>query len=310
MVSDTVMGALVGGGVALLGSGLTAGINYYRTKQQLETENERRHAEFFLDKKVDALSEVHVNLARSYDTLGVALQNPGEYSWSRVQDELLPKIDSLQNSISMSSIFLTKQQESTLRSTVERYYAIADEIALLENVSREDLNEIHEATDKAKQTLAAEINEPIQRFERGNRSKIDGEDEGSTEGFVEPRIYDSQRRKLAQQKEKTRDIFRIRQDGSINFLTTSIAPDGHALYLVIARRLAYEGEVAESPNVSREELVPLFGGSEAATDVFLGKADRFLTDVGSGKFRIEVDQIPEAIEWARNYVRDDSEQEE
>ncbi|WP_440991665.1 hypothetical protein [Haloarchaeobius baliensis] len=305
-LSPEVAGAIVGGAIGIASAGLTAGVNYVTTRRRLRSKNQRRLAEFYLDKKVDALSTVHTELTECYSTLGSALENPTGYSWERVRTEIHAEIDALEQAIVVSDIYLTSEQETALRETVEEYRSVADKVAILENGRQDMIDDLFNATERAGGTLAEEINRPIRRLELAGSE--DDEDE-ATEGDSDRRKVptsagDSGWAALAAQRQRIRDVLEITEDGRTEFLVDDLDPMARAFFTVLGRRYAYERDLAGSPTVDESELRTLFEDTDRSFESFTDEAgDHLLSD--DSEYYVEAENIEAGIDWAAEYVGDD-----
>ncbi|MFC4548789.1 MULTISPECIES: hypothetical protein [Halorussus] len=306
-LAPEVAGAIVGGAIGIVSATVTAGVNYHTTKRRLRSKNRRRLAEFYLDKKVEALSEVHTSLTECYATLGTALENPSGYSWERVRSEIHSKIDGLEHSITVSDIYLSSEQETELRETVEEYRSVADKIAILENGRRDMIDDVFGATERAGGTLAEEINGPIRRLERAGGDADDRSDERtkSAESRKVPAGRDdSGWAVLAAQRDRIRNVFRIDEDGRVEFLAEGVEPEARAFFTILGRRYAYERDLVESPTVAETDLLEVFDGSREAFEAFVSDADEHLMSDDDEHY-VEAEDIEAGIDWAATHVEGD-----
>lgn len=300
-LAPEVQGAIVGGAIGIASASVTAVANHLNLEKRLKSKNERRLAEFFLDKKVDALATIHTELTECYATLGEALANPSAYSWERVSSELHPAIDAFENAITVGDVYLTSTQESELRSTVEKYRSVADKIAILENGRRDMIDDVFDATERAGGTLAEEINAPIRRLEGTDEPSSEAEEEAAAERDDAPAGGDATNwAALATQRDRLREFVRVTDEGETEFLV-DVEPPGHALFTIIGRRYAYERDLVESPTVAEDELLPVFDGSSEALESFAAEAgDTLVAD--DGEYVVEVEDIEAGIDRASEYV--------
>ncbi|MFD1647576.1 hypothetical protein [Haloarchaeobius litoreus] len=303
-LSPEVAGAIVGGAIGIGSAGLTAGVNYVTTKRRLRSKNQRRLAEFYLDKKVDTLSTVHTRLTECYSTLGSALENPTDYSWERVRTDIYSEIDALEQAIVVSDIYLSSEQETTLRETVEEYRSVADKIAILENGRQDMIDDLFGATERAGGTLADEINRPIRRLEQAG-SRDEGEDsDDSTESRTAPTSEgDAGWAALAAQRQRIRNVFRITEDGRTEFQVDGLDPMVRAFFTVLGRRYAFERDLAESPTVDESDLRAVLDGTDRSFEEFTDEAgDHLLSD--DSEYYVEAEDIEAGIDWAAEYVEE------
>jgi len=62
LITETLLGVIIGGLFTLSGSLLVGLIHYFRTKTEVQAEDRRIKAEMYLDKKADALTTLHAEL--------------------------------------------------------------------------------------------------------------------------------------------------------------------------------------------------------------------------------------------------------
>lgn len=296
-LSPEVAGAIVGGAIGIASAVVTAGANYALTRIRLESKNERRLAEFFLDKKVDVLAAIHTELTDCYTTLGKALQNPSGYDWDRVHGEIHPAIDSFEQAITVGDVYLGATQEAELRAAVDEYRQAADKVAILENGRRDIIDDVFDATEVAGGTLAEEITEPIERIEGSRGDSSEEDEEAAAERGSVPTAHDSSSwAALATQQDRIREVVEIADDGAVSFLV-DVEPTARAMYLVIGRRYAFERDLAPSPTVSGNELRDVFDDHDASLDAFLARTDGHLVS-DDGEYYVEAEDLEAAIDWA------------
>lgn len=298
-----VQGAIVGGAIGIFSASVTAIVNHHNLKRRLQSKNERRLAEFYLEKKVDVLTEIHTELTGCYVSLGKALQNPSGYSWDAVESTIRPDIDSLENAVTMGDVYLTSEQESALRATVEQYRAVADKIAILETGRQDMIDDVYDATERAGGTLAQEIDRPIRRLEGTDRDS-EGSEESTAERRAVPSSHDSSRwAVLATQRNRIREVVDVASDGTIE-VTAEVSALGRAMLVVVGRRYAYERDLVESPTVSTDELETVLEDTSTTLESFEDEADGHLMS-DDGEYFVEAEEIEGAIDWASTYVESD-----
>lgn len=303
-LAPEVQGAIVGGAIGIFSASVTALANHVNLEKRLRSKNERRLAEFFLDKKVDALATVHAELTACYATLGEALANPSAYSWDRVRSEVHPAIDAFEEAITVGDVYLTAAQEAALRETAEKYRSVADKVAILENGRRDMIDDVYDATERAGGALAEEINEPIRRLEGEEAAAAEDREEAGARRREAPTAEDASNwATLATQRDRLREYVRVTDDGGTEFLV-DVAPPGRALLTVIGRRYAYERDLVESPTVAEDELRSVLGGSREDVESFASEAEAHLMS-DDGEYAVEVEDIEAGIDWAAGFVRAD-----
>lgn len=115
MVSDVVLGALVGGGAAVAGSFVQAWFARQNIKDQISAENERRRAEHILKRETDALMELYRDTEKCHtivqDYASTSSVDSEAISPDEYYDEVKPELRSLRSSIRQNGIFLSEQEQ-------------------------------------------------------------------------------------------------------------------------------------------------------------------------------------------------------
>jgi len=184
MLSSTVVGAIIGGGLALLGTGISELAAYLRSENTRQTQNIRYHAEFYMDEKVNRLTNLHSILIQIRQHTGRLLHYPKRDS--DVSGELVSRRKSLAEAIEEASIFLSDQQTAEMWATariIDRasIYIMRsnanDSISMdvepprlfededLDEFTDKDIDKFMSDIENATTILKREINEPIDRFE-------------------------------------------------------------------------------------------------------------------------------------------------
>lgn len=188
MVSDIVLGSLIGGGFSVVGYIAAGLINHASTKRRIEAdkdrlrirqdnENERRRAEFFLGEKVDALTTLYRDLEkakRCYLSRGdEAENNPISED---VVSEVLSAYRSFEESMDYASLFLDEDQYETVMAF---FVELMDANSMFQwwvnnpNAGYSDIpdrrtwdrGEFLRTYDDAREALKDEVAEPIRQFE-------------------------------------------------------------------------------------------------------------------------------------------------
>ena len=178
MISEGILGAIVGGSAAAFGSFVQAWFNRQNTKDRIEAENDRRHADYYLQEKVKALSELHGALEECRQEYLHALGGPHELDDERFESTILPKFEKYESAVARTSIFLDDKQREVLTDTVDQFKAINSSISIYlfaENrmstlvdldiemiTNKEDLTS---SVESARDVLRDEISEPVKHFE-------------------------------------------------------------------------------------------------------------------------------------------------
>lgn len=183
MVSDTVLGALIGVGGAVIGSLLTGLFNWVSTKQRMnaerenleirqQAETERRRGEYYLEQKVEALMNLYAVLEetrREYKKTADAAVY-GEISQEKY-DGVIDWYHKYERAMDRAAVFLSNEQHKTL---LEVFNTIHDTNAFLHqkinNPKQSDysefgLSEFNDRFDDAEEMLKEEIKVPIEALD-------------------------------------------------------------------------------------------------------------------------------------------------
>lgn len=171
MVSEAILGAVVGGGAAVAASFVQAWFNRQNTKDRINAENQRYHAEIYAGEKVEALAQLHSKLVESRQVLSKQLgRKADDMTEEEVQKEVLSLVDSLQASLDKCTIFLDKRQvdilsDAYLRISAASEFLEAEAQGEPHRVPDVDSSELIDDTNEAMKVLEKEINKPIEKFE-------------------------------------------------------------------------------------------------------------------------------------------------
>lgn len=172
MVSDAILGALVGGGAAVAGSFVQAYFARQNTKDRIRAQNERQQAQFFAGQKVQALAQLHSALIDCRRDIGHQLVEDGPMlSEQEVETQIWPLIRSLQTAQDRASIFLDDEQQQAVQDAFEQvneasqYIKAAAQGGVTEGPAPVAIDELAEETQKAMNVLEEEISGPIEKFE-------------------------------------------------------------------------------------------------------------------------------------------------
>lgn len=174
MVSDTILGAAIGVGGAVVGSVLTGLFNLLSTRQRVQAENTRRHSELYLERKVEMILELSSRLWEAQDWVAIALvqrASDEEYNTLEKEDkvdpeeDLYPLIIAFQRSITDTTIFLDEEQETILRNCVDILWDAYSLIKNEEEIEERHVEGILETTKIAREMLQEEIKDPAERLE-------------------------------------------------------------------------------------------------------------------------------------------------
>lgn len=183
MVSEAILGALVGGGAAVVGSYVQAQVNRQNTRDRIDAEREnlkvrqqaeteRRRGEYYLQKKVEALMNLYAVLAetrREYKKTADKAVFDGitqeEY------DETIELYHKYEQEMDRAAVFLNDEQHETL---LVAFKTIHDTNSFLnrkiDNPEQSDysefnLGEHNDRFDAAEETLKEEIRVPIEALD-------------------------------------------------------------------------------------------------------------------------------------------------
>lgn len=182
MVSDVVLGTILGAMIALVGTSIQSYVNWRQTRHKTDEANKRRRAEFYLEKKVDSLVEYHSNLTIFIEEIEVVKNRveSGNLTREEFDGEFTDLFNSYHNSMAQATAFLTEEQTETLGDTVVKFReGIAYIEEKLEGLDRDDDEEEEElyffhdwdredqleSFEKAKRVVEEEINDGISGLE-------------------------------------------------------------------------------------------------------------------------------------------------
>lgn len=171
MVSDTLLGAIIGVSGAIIGSLLTGLFGWLSTKQRIKAEDKRRQAEFYMENKVERLTAVHSRLieveqafARTLVTIDSKKESE-EYPQISNKEEIYSYITQYQFSITNATIYLDNSQAANLRKVADKFWRIYDQLDDDLNIDADMRDEIIDATFEGREILEEEISEPVRQLE-------------------------------------------------------------------------------------------------------------------------------------------------
>lgn len=168
MVSDVIISAFVGG---VAGSIITAITQVYTTNKQQKAETKRRHAEFYVEPKVQTLTDLHSALDGCYRTIDdFYKKNRESVTREDYLEELVPKLNEYEQLLTRASIYLNadekKKMENALRELRLGVMSIQDKTVPDGPEPREiDWESLHAACDGARGVLRGQMSEPIRNLE-------------------------------------------------------------------------------------------------------------------------------------------------
>lgn len=190
MVSDTVLGAVIGVSGAIIGSLLTGAFNWLSTRQRMEAEREnlrirqqaeteRRKGEYYLQQKVEALMSLYAILEetrREYKkTADKAVY--GEISQEQY-DEVIDCYHKYEQAMDRAAVFLSDEQHETL---LEVFNIIHETNSFLhrkiDNPEQSDysefgLSEYNDRFNTAEEMLKEEIRGPIEALDTEESARV------------------------------------------------------------------------------------------------------------------------------------------
>lgn len=190
MVSDTLFGAIIGGGGVIIGSLFSGLFNWFSTKQQLESqrenlqirqraETERRRGEYYLQQKVEALMTLYAVLEstrreykRTVDTAVHAGISEDEY------EEVIDWYHEYEQAIGRAAVFLDEEQHETLLEVLDILHTTNPLLNReIDNPKEGDydefgLSEYNDRFDAAEDMLKGEIKEPVEALEKEHTSDM------------------------------------------------------------------------------------------------------------------------------------------
>lgn len=295
MVSDTILGALIGGGFAALGTLLSSSINYVKERQKMKHNSVSRYAERLIEKKLESLSSLHSSLVKAEEAINDGIRNTDSYDIDRVNNEIEPVVEEFEKQASSSSIFLNKKQQKIILSTVKTYYAICIQISEKEKLPESSGSDMIKITNSAKSVLSDEVNGPIKEFEQN----LYGSQNESTEiPNLNVNNYNFKSSTfIARQKSRISEFVTISPEGVVTVDDTQRGDFAGAMFLLIGHKLAYEADDGDTPFVSKLDLVEQLGWPEEVSDDFFETTDHLLVEE-EGEYSITLDDLDDAVDWA------------
>ncbi|QLC34968.1 hypothetical protein EFA46_011970 (plasmid) [Halarchaeum sp. CBA1220] len=167
MVSSAVV-AVLG---TLAGAALSAGVTIHTTRVQEVNQNQRRQAEYLIEKKVDRLTELHESFTRCRATLA-PLAESGTYAAYDREDEreFDEMVDEYHRSIHRARIFVSDRQFETLLDALLAFQTVTERAGAerAEEVSAPILDDDRSFRDvmaAADEVLREELHEPVRALE-------------------------------------------------------------------------------------------------------------------------------------------------
>lgn len=173
MVVETVLAGVFGVVGSVVGYGVAAWANIQSTERQIESENRRRRGEYFLERKVEALMELHSTLKTTRRKYKFKADKVGEVQLSQEEvDELMEQFREYEQVKNEAGIFLDDDQQRTLAEVVgilldvnnNLYNAVNNPPDSVERYAF-GFNEFNVKFDEAEEVLKEEVKGPIDAFE-------------------------------------------------------------------------------------------------------------------------------------------------
>lgn len=170
-MANSMDSALIGLAGVIIGSLITAGGGFLRAKWQQDAADTRKQAGYFLERKVNALTDLYSQLEETHrvlnDNLGLEPENEDQY-W----EEVRPKVADFRNALRKHGIFLSEEQDEILHDALGQFRQVDIQIQAQVESERDvpdhlraDLQEFLDTYREARSALKEELNRPIQELE-------------------------------------------------------------------------------------------------------------------------------------------------
>lgn len=155
----------------LLGSLITVGGGLLRARWQQDAADTRKQAGYFLERKVNALTDLYSQLEETHralnDNLGLEPETEDQY-W----EEVRPKVANFRNALRQHSIYLSEEQDDILHEALGQFRQVDIQIQAQVESNRDvpdhlraDLKDFRDAYQEARSALKQEFNRPIEELE-------------------------------------------------------------------------------------------------------------------------------------------------
>jgi len=168
MVSDVIISALVGG---VAGSIITSITQLYTSNKKQKAETKRRHAEFYIEPKVQTLTDLHSALDDCRRTIDdYSKRNRESISREDYLEEVVPTLSEYRQLLTRADIYMNNNEkqkmENALRELQLGVMSIQDKTIPDGPEPREiDWESLDDAYDGARSVLQGQISEPVEKFE-------------------------------------------------------------------------------------------------------------------------------------------------
>lgn len=110
MVSETVLGGAIGVTGALLGSLLTGAFHFLSTRQQIQANTTRRRADYYLQQKVESLTELHMQLEKCHQNYRFNWEDTPRMDEDEYKSDILEGFYDFEYAMRRVSIYLDEDQ--------------------------------------------------------------------------------------------------------------------------------------------------------------------------------------------------------
>ena len=171
MPVGSLLAALIGFFGVVIGAAISASVTVYATNRQQTEANKRLRAEYYMERKVEAMAELHAELEDCFQTIEDFLDEMSRTtSVSEYEENVEPKIESFHKTLMKHSIYLTEEQERALFDMQTQFGMIGADIEDFLTADDEAWNEeprthqgnLREAWEDAKEVLKREMDVPPQ----------------------------------------------------------------------------------------------------------------------------------------------------
>lgn len=170
-MQNTLNIALIGLAGTILGASITALAGFLGVKLQADAADTRKQAGYFLERKVNALTDLYSQLEETHralnDNIGLEPESEDHY-WEDVR----PKVANFRNALRQHGIFLSEEQDETLHEALGQFRQVDIQIQAQVESNRDvpdhlraDLKDFMDAYENARSALKEELNRPIEELE-------------------------------------------------------------------------------------------------------------------------------------------------
>jgi len=169
MPVSSLLTALIGFFGVVIGAIISASVTIHATNKQQEEANKRLRAEYYMERKVEAMAELHAELEDCFQTIEDFLDEMSRTTpVSEYEENVEPKIESFHKTFMEHSIYLTKEQEQALFSMHMQFGMIGADIEDFLTAEEENWDDeprthqgnLREAWEDTKEVLKREMDVP------------------------------------------------------------------------------------------------------------------------------------------------------